>query len=42
MDKTAPLPALRDHKPSWLEAADLAREWGLMRLADRLGQLGKA
>ena len=42
MDKTAPLPALRDQKPSWLKAADLARRWTLNRLADRLEQLGEA
>ena len=36
MDKTAPLPPLRDQKPTWLKAADLARRWELNRLADRL------
>lgn len=36
MDKTAPLPSLRDQKPSWLKAAGLARQWALNRLADRL------
>jgi DNA polymerase-1 len=41
MDKTAPLPPLRNQKPSWLKAAELARRWALNRLADRLEQLGK-
>lgn len=36
MDKTAPLPSLRVQKPTWLKAADLARQWELSRLADRL------
>ncbi|HEY1258729.1 MAG TPA: 5'-3' exonuclease [Stellaceae bacterium] len=40
MDATAPLPALDDQTPSWGEAAKLARDWGLNRLADRLGELG--
>lgn len=40
MDAAAPLPALDDRRPSWGEAASLARDWGLDRLADRLGELG--
>jgi DNA polymerase-1 len=39
MDKAAPLPALRNQKPTWRKAADLAHQWELMRLADRLRQL---
>ena len=39
MDKAAPLPPLRDQKPNWLKAADLARQWELARLADRLKSL---
>ena len=39
MDASAPLPALHDQRPSWGEAAALAREWELNRLADRLGEL---
>jgi DNA polymerase-1 len=39
MDKTAPLPPLRDQKPTWLKAAELARQWELTRLADRLETL---
>jgi DNA polymerase I len=39
MDATAPLPALDDQTPSWEKAADLARQWELNRLADRLDQL---
>ncbi|HEU0156770.1 MAG TPA: 5'-3' exonuclease H3TH domain-containing protein [Stellaceae bacterium] len=40
MNASAPLPALDDQTPSWGEAAELARDWGLNRLADRLGELG--
>jgi hypothetical protein len=36
MDATAPLPSLLDQTPTWGEAAALAREWELNRLADRL------
>jgi DNA polymerase-1 len=39
MDKSAPLPALRDQKPTWGRAAALARDWQLNRLADRLDSL---
>jgi DNA polymerase-1 len=39
MDASAPLPALPDQTPSWGEAAALAREWDLNRLADRLTEL---
>jgi DNA polymerase I len=36
MDASAPLPPLDDQTPSWGIAADLAREWELNQLADRL------
>jgi DNA polymerase-1 len=39
MDAGAPLPSLHDQTPSWGEAAALAREWELNRLADRLAEL---
>jgi DNA polymerase I len=39
MDASAPLPSLRDQRPNWGEAAALAREWELNRLADRLAEL---
>jgi DNA polymerase I len=39
MDKTAPIPALRNQKPTWASAASLARQWELGRLADRLEKL---
>ena len=42
MDAAAPLPALDDQTPSWHDAAALARDWGLNRLADRLAELGAA
>lgn len=39
MDASAPIPPLPDQAPSWGEASDLAREWELNRLADRLAGL---
>jgi DNA polymerase-1 len=39
MDATAPLPSLPDQTPTWAEAAALARDWELNRLADRLIEL---
>lgn len=39
MDKSAPLPVLRNQKPTWGRAAALARDWQLNRLADRLDAL---
>jgi DNA polymerase I len=42
MDKTAPLPSLRNQKPTWRKAAGLAREWQLNKLADRLDALARA
>ena len=39
VDKSAPLPALRNQTPKWARAAALLRYWQLNRLADRLGAL---
>ena len=39
MDRSAPLPSLRNQKPTWTKAAALARRWELNRLADRLDAL---
>jgi DNA polymerase I len=39
MDRVAPLPPLADQEPTWDRAAELAEEWGLARLASRLGAL---
>src|SRR5918994_1466740 len=39
MDPEAPLPSLGDQQPTWNRAAALAEEWGLARLAGRLGAL---
>jgi DNA polymerase-1 len=39
MDRSAPLPSLADQTPTWGVASDLAREWELNRLADRLAEL---
>jgi exodeoxyribonuclease-3 len=39
MDRKAPLPRLRDQRPRWHEAAELAEEWGLEQLARRLKEL---
>ena len=39
MSKNAPLPSLRDQKPTWATAASLARKWELKQLAGRLEEL---
>jgi len=39
MDRKAPIPNLRSQKPTWHEAAALAREWQLNQLAKRLEML---
>jgi len=39
MDRSAPLPALKDQTPTWSRASKLARDWGLNQLADRLARL---
>jgi hypothetical protein len=36
MDAKAPLPALADQEPTCTSASNLARNWGLNQLADRL------
>jgi DNA polymerase-1 len=42
MDRKAPLPKLRDQKPTWERAAALAEKWELRQLAERLGKLAGA
>jgi DNA polymerase I len=42
MDRSAPLPDLRDQTPRWADAAALARSWDLNRLAERLDALAAA
>lgn len=42
MDPSAPIPALRDQRPTWARAAALAESWKLNRLADRLNELAQA
>jgi DNA polymerase I len=42
MDSSAPLPCFSDQTPTWHEAAGLAREWELNRLADRLAELAQS
>jgi DNA polymerase-1 len=39
MDATAPLPTIEDQTPTWDKGAALARQWELVRLADRLEEL---
>ena len=39
MDREAPMPEIEDATPTWPAAAQLAREWGLGRLAGRLEAL---
>ncbi|HVB18409.1 MAG TPA: 5'-3' exonuclease H3TH domain-containing protein [Stellaceae bacterium] len=42
MDAGAPIPALPDQVLTWGNAATLARDWGLARLATRLDEIAKA
>jgi DNA polymerase-1 len=42
MDREAPLPPLPDQEPDWRGGADLASEWGLARLANRLEALASS
>ena len=42
MDAAAPLPGLGDQRPTWGTAAEVAREWELNRLADRLAELARS
>jgi DNA polymerase I len=42
MDKTAPLPPLRNQKPTWDKAAKLAHRWKLNKLAERLEALAQS
>ena len=37
VDASAPLPPLEDSSPTWAEASDLLRSWGIGQLAERLG-----
>ena len=39
MDKTAPLPPIRNQKQKWSDAAQLASDWDLKKLAERLEAL---
>jgi hypothetical protein len=41
MDRSAPLPALPDQRPTWREAAACARDWQLSKLAERLEGLAE-
>ena len=41
MDRAAPIPPLRNQKPTWDRASALARAWQLNRLADRLAGLAR-
>ena len=40
MDKSAPIPELRNQSPTWARASALVKEWELNRLAERLAALG--
>ena len=42
MNRKAPLPSLRNQKPTWDTAAELARKWELNQLARRLEELGRS
>jgi DNA polymerase-1 len=41
MNASAPLPSLASQVASWAKASDLARDWGLNQLADRLLKLAE-
>jgi DNA polymerase-1 len=41
MDRRAPLPSLRNQKPTWHNGAALARKWQLNQLASRLEKLAE-
>lgn len=41
MDRSAPLPVLANQKPTWEQAASLAREWQPEKLAGRLEALAR-
>ena len=41
MDRSAPLPSLKNQTPTWAKASALARDWELNRLADRLAELAQ-
>jgi DNA polymerase-1 len=41
MDPKAPLPSLARQQPTWLTAAEMAREWQLKQLASRLEELAR-
>jgi 5'-3' exonuclease len=42
MNRSAPLPSLKTQVPTWRKASELARQWELNRLADRLAALAEA
>ena len=42
MDRKAPLPSLRNQRPTWSRAAALARDWELTQLAKRLEELASS
>ena len=39
MDAKAPLPRVKDQKPNWAKASELASDWELNQLAERLEKL---
>ena len=41
MDSRAPIPVVRDQKPTWKKAAELARSWELRALAERLEKMAR-
>jgi DNA polymerase-1 len=41
MDRSAPLPSLKNQTPTWAKASALARDWELNRLAERLAGLAQ-
>ena len=41
MDQHAPIPLVRDQKPTWKKAAELVRSWQLRALAERLEKMDR-
>jgi DNA polymerase-1 len=39
LDRSAPLPELPDQEPTWARGAELAADWGMRRLSERLAAL---
>jgi DNA polymerase-1 len=41
MEASSPLPSLADQAPTWASASNLARSWGLNKLAERFAEMAQ-